>query len=49
MLGRFAGLQAEGFCIEWSPYFLLIIHFEEAVKIYPQNNVEALTNFFVIV
>lgn len=49
MLGHFAGLQAEGFCTAWSPYFLWIIHFEEAVKIYPQNNVEALTNFFIIV
>lgn len=37
MLGHFAGLQAEGFCITWSPYFLWIIHFEEAVKIYPQT------------
>lgn len=35
MLGGFAGLQAaEGFCTARSPYFLFIIHFEEAVKIY---------------
>ena len=50
MLGRFAGLQvAKRFCIVWSPHFLVVIHFEEAVKIYPQNNVQALTDFFVIV
>lgn len=50
MLGCFAGLQvAKGFCTVWSPHFLAVIHFEEGVKIYPQNNVQALTDFFVMV